>query len=258
MKLAFAEFGEGPPLIILHGLFGSGRNWAAIAKQLAANWRVLTVDLRNHGASPWDTDMNYTLMAEDVLALIETEKLESPVLLGHSMGGKTAMMAALIGPDAIGALVVADIAPVSYGHSHDPYVEAMRSIDLATVKRRGDADAALKDTVPEAGLRGFLLHNLAFEDEGPRWRLNLDAIDRNMEALTDFPALSETVAYAGPSMFVVGAKSDYVRPDHHATIRRYFPASSILVIADAGHWLHAEKPAEFIDTVAGFLTGLTS
>ena len=113
MKLAFADYGEGPPLIILHGLFGSGRNWTSIAKNLAANWRVMTVDLRNHGASPWDADMNYALMAEDVLALIEAEKLDSPVLLGHSMGGKTAMMAALTNPDAIGALIVADIAPVS-------------------------------------------------------------------------------------------------------------------------------------------------
>ncbi len=256
MKLAFADYGEGPPLIILHGLFGSGRNWTGIAKKLAANWRVMTVDLRNHGASPWDADMNYALMAEDVLALIEAEKLDSPVLLGHSMGGKTAMMAALTNPDAIGALIVADIAPVSYGHSHEPSVDALRSIDLAAVKRRGDADAALRDAVPEAALRGFLLHNLAFEAEGPRWRLNLDAIDRNMDRLTGFPDRSAGVAYGGPSMFVVGANSDYVQPDHHATIRQLFPEASILLIADAGHWLHAEKPAEFFDLVLRFLTGL--
>lgn len=256
MKLAFAEYGEGPPLVILHGLFGSGRNWAGIAKKLAAHWRVLTVDLRNHGLSPWDADMNYPVMAEDVLALIEAEGLERPVLLGHSMGGKTAMTAALIDPDAIGALIVADIAPVPYGHSHEPYVAALRAIDLANVKRRGDADVALRDAVAEAGLRGFLLHNLVFEDEGPRWRLNLDAIDRNMEALTDFPDRPAGAPYTGPSLFVVGADSDYVRPDHHATIRRLFPKASILLIAGAGHWLHAEKPAEFLELVSGFLTGL--
>jgi len=256
MKLAFADYGEGPPLIILHGLFGSGRNWAAIAKKLAANWRVLAVDLRNHGESPWDAEMNYALMAGDVLALIEAEKLERPVLLGHSMGGKTAMMAALTDPDAIGAMIVADIAPVSYGHSHEPYVEALRAIDLSRVKRRGDADEALRVAVPEAGLRGFLLHNLVFEDDGPRWRLNLDAIGRNMDALTDFPDPPAGLVYPGPAMFVVGAKSDYVQPAHHATIRRLFPEASIILIADAGHWLHAEKPAEFFDLVSRFLTGL--
>ena len=256
MKLAFAEYGEGPPLIILHGLFGSGRNWTSIAKKLAANWRVLTVDLRNHGASPWDGEMNYAVMADDVLALIEAEKLDKPVLLGHSMGGKTAMMTALTDLDAIGAMIVADIAPVSYGRSHEPYVDALRAIDLAAVKRRGDADAALRDTVPEAGLRGFLLHNLIFEDDGPRWRLNLDAIDRNMDALMGFPDRPDGTVYSGPSMFVVGANSDYVQPDHHATIRRLFSEASILLIADAGHWLHAEKPAEFFDLVSRFLTGL--
>lgn len=256
MKLSFAEFGGGPPLIILHGLFGSGRNWAGIAKKLAAGWRVLTVDLRNHGASPWDADMNYAVMAGDVLALIEAEKLDRPVLLGHSMGGKTAMMAAMTDPDAIRALIVADIAPVSYGHSHEPYMEALLALDMTGVKRRSDADAALRDAVPETGLRGFLLHNLVFEDEGPRWRLNLDAINRNMDRLTGFPDLSAGMVYSGPSMFLVGAKSDYVRPRHHATIRRLFPEASIMLMPDAGHWLHAEKPAEFLDFVSRFLTDL--
>ena len=200
--------------------------------------------------------MNYAVMADDVLALIEAEKLEKPVLLGHSMGGKAAMVVALTDPGAIGALIVADIAPVSYGRGHEPYVDALRSIDLAAVTRRGDADAALRDAVPDAALRGFLLHNLTFGDEGPRWRLNLDAIDGNMDALTDFPDRSAAGVYTGPSMFVVGAKSDYVQPDHHATIRRLLPEASILLIAGAGHWLHAEKPAEFLDLVSQFLTGL--
>jgi len=256
MKLSFADYGKGPPLVILHGLFGSGRNWAGIAKKLAENWRVLAVDLRNHGASPWDAAMDYAVMAEDVLALIEAEKLDRPVLLGHSMGGKAAMVAALTDPGAIGALIVADIAPVAYGHSHEPYIDALRSIDLAAVKRRGDADEALRDAVPEAGLRGFLLHNLVFEDAGPRWRVNLDAIDRNMDALTGFPDLPAGLAYDGPSLFMVGAKSDYVRPNHHAAIRRLFPKASIILIPDAGHWLHAEKPAAFLDRVSVFLTGL--
>lgn len=257
MNLSYTAYGDGPPLLILHGLFGSGRNWTSIAKKLAESRKVMTVDLRNHGESPWDDEMNYAAMADDVLRLIEKEKLDKPVVLGHSMGGKTAMVAAISEPDAIGALIVADIAPVSYGHSHDPYVEAMQTLDLSTVQRRGEADTALSIAIPDKGIRGFLLHNLMFEEQGPRWQLNLEAIADNMPALTDFPIPATEEIFAGPSMFVVGAKSDYVQPDHHASIRQYFPAASILMIAGAGHWLHAEKPAEFIETVATFLTGLT-
>ncbi len=257
MNLSFTVYGDGPPLLILHGLFGSGRNWATIAKSLAPQRKILTVDLRNHGESPWNDEMNYSAMADDVLRLIEKENLEQPTLLGHSMGGKVAMVAAMTEPDAIGSLVVADIAPVSYGHSHDPYVEAMQSLDLSTVQRRGEADVALSVAIHDKGVRGFLLHNLVFEDEGPRWRLNLEAIASNMVSLTDFPIPPTEGGFSGPSMFIVGAKSDYVRPDHHAAIRQFFPASSILMIPDAGHWLHAEKPAEFIQTVTEFLAGLT-
>ena len=257
MKLSYTAFGDGPPLMILHGLFGSGRNWTSIAKKLAETRKVLTVDLRNHGDSPWDDEMTYAAMADDILGLIDAEKLERPVVLGHSMGGKAAMVAALADPDAIGALIVADIAPVAYGHSHDSFVDAMRAVDLSTVQRRGDADGLLAEAVPEAGIRGFLLHNLVLEESGARWRLNLEAIADNMAALIDFPLPEAGGVFSGPSMFAVGAKSDYVRPDHHAAIRQYFPNASILMIADAGHWLHAEKPAEFIGTVTEFLTGLT-
>ena len=257
MNLSYTAYGDGPPLLILHGLFGSGRNWTSIAKKLAESRKVMTVDLRNHGESPWHDEMTYAAMADDILRLIEKEKLEKPVVLGHSMGGKAAMVAAMTEPDAIGALIVADIAPVSYGHSHDPYVDAMRALDLSTVQRRGEADAALSVAITDKGIRGFLLHNLIFEEQGPRWRLNLDAIADNMAALTDFPIPVAEEIFTGPSMFVVGAKSDYVQPDHHASIRQYFPAASILMIAGAGHWLHAEKPAEFIETVASFLTGIT-
>jgi pimeloyl-ACP methyl ester carboxylesterase len=257
MRLSYTAYGDGPPLLILHGLFGSGRNWTSIAKKLADGRRVLTVDLRNHGDSPWSGDMTYTAMAVDVLRLIEAEKLEKPVVLGHSMGGKAAMVVAMSEPDAIGSLVVADIAPVAYAHSHDSYVDAMLAIDLTAIRRRGDADAALADAVPDAGIRGFLLHNLVLDESGARWRLNLEAITENMTALTDFPIPPANDVFPGPALFVVGAKSDYVQPDHHAAIRRYFPKSSILMIADAGHWLHAEKPAEFIATVAEFLAGLT-
>jgi pimeloyl-ACP methyl ester carboxylesterase len=256
MKLSFAGYGEGPPLLILHGLFGSGRNWTAIARALAERWRVLAVDLRNHGASPWDAVMDYRTMAGDVLQLIETEGLDPPVVLGHSMGGKTAMAAALSAPGSVRALIVADIAPVAYARSHEAYVDVMRGIDLATITRRAEADAALRGAVPEEGVRGFLLQNLLFEDGKARWRLNLDAIADNMGALVDFPWSPGAVHYGGPTLFVAGAASPYVAPSHHDAIRGFFPMADIEVIAGAGHWVHAEKSAEFLKVVDEFLAGI--
>lgn len=254
MKLSFSAYGEGPPLVVLHGLFGSGRNWAAIAKTLAESRRVLAVDLRNHGASPWDAAMDYEVMAGDVLELIAAEGLDGPAILGHSMGGKVAMASALTAPDAMRALIVADIAPVAYSHSHEAYVEVLRGLDLARMARRGDADAALRDAVPEAAVRGFLLQNLVFEGGAVRWRLNLDAIAANMDRLTGFPWQPGSVSWEGPALFVTGAESPYVPPRHHAAIRAFFPNARIETVAGAGHWVHAEKPAEFVALARDFLT----
>ncbi len=256
MNLAYTEFGDGPPLLILHGLFGSGRNWTTIAKKLAEDRRVLTVDLRNHGASPWNPVMDYPAMAADVLALIDREGFDRPVVLGHSMGGKTAMAAALTAPEAVGALIVADIAPVTYQHSNAAYVEAMRAIDLSRIERRADADDALKKSVPETGVRGFLLQNLVFGDGGPRWQLNLDAIAESMDRLIDFPFGAGEAVYDGPTQFIAGGASDYVRQSHHDAIRAFFPEATIETIDGAGHWLHAEKPQEFLDIATRFLAGL--
>ena len=257
MDLSVAEFGdengEEPPLLILHGLFGSGRNWTSIARKLAEGRRVLTVDLRNHGASPWDPAMDYRAMAADILALVEKEGFDRPVVLGHSMGGKTAMAAALAEPAAIGALIVADIAPVTYRHSNAAYVAAMQAIDLSTIERRGDADAALLDVIPDAGVRGFLLQNLIFGEGGPRWQLNLDVIADKMDQLIDFPYAPGEATYPGPTLFIAGGASDYVRPEHHDAIRAFFPEATIETVDGAGHWLHAEKPEAFLDLTTGFL-----
>ncbi|MEE8332698.1 MAG: alpha/beta fold hydrolase [Alphaproteobacteria bacterium] len=256
MKLNFTESGDGAPIVIVHGLFGSGRNWGTLGKALAKTWRVITVDMRNHGASPWDARMDYPAMADDLLELIADEGLDRPVLLGHSMGGKAAMAAALTEPGAIGALIVADIAPVAYGHSHEPHIKAMCALDLSVIARRGDADAALSAAVPEPGLRGFLLHNLSFGDDGPSWNINLDVLDAAMPDLVAFPYEAGQTRYDGETLFIRGGASPYVPPGHEAAITGFFPQAAIETIEGAGHWIHAERPAEFLVAVERFLAGV--
>ncbi|MEE8443976.1 MAG: alpha/beta fold hydrolase, partial [Alphaproteobacteria bacterium] len=230
MKLNFTESGDGPPIVILHGLFGSGRNWGTLSRALAATRRVITLDLRNHGASPWDARMDYPAMADDLLELIADQGLDRPVLLGHSMGGKAAMAAALTEPGAIGALIVADIAPVAYGHGHETHIEAMSALDLSTIARRSDADAALSAAVPEPGLRSFLLHNLNFGDDGPRWKLNLDVLEDAMPDLVAFPYEAGQARYQGETLFIRGGASPYVPPGHEAAIMDFFPQAAIETI----------------------------
>src|SRR4051812_2005774 len=164
IALAATDYGQGPPLLVLHGLFGSGRNWASIAQRLAADRRVITLDLRNHGASPWQDAMGYAEMATDLLDHIETHGLGPSAVLGHSMGGKVAMTAAFVRPDLVERLVVVDIAPVANPPNLLAYVKAMRAADLAGVTRRGEVDAALAEAVPNAAERGFLLQNLVIEE----------------------------------------------------------------------------------------------
>src|SRR5579864_2153866 len=182
--------GGGAPVAVLHGLFGSGRNWATAARRLAAHRRVVTLDLRNHGSSPWADAMDYQALAEDVIATLRTLGPEQWALIGHSMGGKAAMVAALSSPDFVERLVVVDIAPVLYRTHHHGHVRAMRGLDLSRIKRRGEADAALACAVPDAAERSFLLQNLVFSETGePRWRLNLAAIEAGMSDLVGWPAL---------------------------------------------------------------------
>jgi esterase len=255
VRLAAMEYGEGPPLAILHGLFGAGRNWASIAARLAAHHRVIALDLRNHGASPWADAMHYAAMAADVRETLHALGHRRFALLGHSMGGKAAMMLALSHDEAVRRLVVVDIAPVGYAARHLSYAQAMRALDLAAIKRRSDADAALAPEVPDAAERGFLLQNLVFDDGAPRWRLNLAAIERGMPSLVDFPAMTGGAVYHGPALFVAGGRSDYLRPEHEPAIRHLFPNARIARIADAGHWVHAEQPQAFLDIVEPFLRG---
>lgn len=187
LELAYTETGEGPALVILHGLFGSGRNWASVARKLGETHRVFTVDLRNHGASPWAETMDYAEMADDVRAFLVRHGLAGATVMGHSMGGKTAMRLALEHEGDVGRLIVVDIAPVAYTHTHLPFVEAMRAVDLAAAGRRADVDEQLQAAIPEAAMRGFLLHNLIAEDGRLTWRINLAALATNMPALIGYP-----------------------------------------------------------------------
>jgi esterase len=251
LELAHTEHGSGPPVVILHGLLGSARNWASIAKHLAGAYRVLAVDLRNHGSSPWADAMGYEAMAEDVAALIARLGLAPPAVVGHSMGGKVAMELALSHGDAVGRLVVVDIAPVRYERSFAPYVEAMRQADLS-VDRRSDVDESLRPAVPDAGVRAFLLQNLVSSDGGFAWRVNLSALSANMDAIMGFPT-STSRKYERPALFLSGGRSDYVRPEHRAGIERLFTRAGYEVIEDAGHWVHAERPAAFLEVLERFL-----
>lgn len=255
IQLAVTEYGAGPPLAILHGLFGSGRNWRSIAQQLAARHRILAFDLRNHGASPWAEAMSYPEMVEDLRASLGAHGIANTALLGHSMGGKVAMLAALLYPDEVDRLVVVDIAPVQSPPTLLAYVQAMQAGDLRSITRRSEVDAALAEAVPDPAERAFLLQNLIIDSGTARWRINLEAIERDFPAIIGFPDLPAATAYSGPTLFVAGARSGHVRPEHEPVIRRLFPQARIARIEAAGHWVHAEQPQAFLRAVEPFLCG---
>jgi len=223
-------FGEGEvPLVIVHGLFGSARNWNGISKALAENRRVVSVDLRNHGESFRDPDQSYDAMAGDLADVIET--LGGKVdLLGHSMGGKAA---------------------VTYSHSQAWLVEALQSLDLSAVSRRSEADKVLRDVITHTGTRLFLLQSLVFEEGVAHWQLNLEVLLAQMPKIMSFPQVS--AVYQAPCLFLTGSASDYVQLEHHEEIRRLFPAAQFEALEGAGHWLHAEKPQDFVAAIQGFL-----
>ncbi|MGB5869868.1 MAG: alpha/beta fold hydrolase [Albidovulum sp.] len=240
-----------PPLLIAHGLFGSARNWGAIARRLADDRRVTLVDMRNHGDSFWSEIHDYPSLAADLAAVIGADHRQMD-LLGHSMGGKAAMMLALLHPELVNRLIVADIAPVAYDHSLNHLITAMRGLDLAGLTSRLDANRLLASGVPEDGTRAFLLQSLDLKSEPPRWRLNLDVLDAEMARITGWPDTQGR--FDGPSLFLTGALSDYVLAEHRATIKALFPAAIMAKIPGAGHWLHAEKPREFEAAIRAFLT----
>ncbi len=245
-----------PPLLIAHGLFGSARNFNTLGRRLATNRRVVMVDMRNHGESPWDDDVTYPAMATDLAAAVDQHCGGRAVVLGHSMGGKSAMALALTAPERLAGLIVADIAPVPYKHSHLGFVQAMLALDLTTVSRRSDADRQLADAIPEKMLRTFLLQNLVIAHDNARWRLNLAALEEGMSDLLDWPAELDMRHYDGRALFIRGGASQYVDSDSRARIGALFPNHAVETLEGAGHWLHAEQPDVFFDTVDQWLSEL--
>ena len=249
--------GAGKTLVILHGLLGAARNWMAIAKRLGQDHEVHALDLRNHGRSPWVDGMDYRALAEDVAGYIEAHRLTQPIVVGHSMGGKAAMALALDRPDCVERLLVADIAPVRYGRggrvSFLDYIDAMAGLDLAVVARRADADRLLAPAIEDRAIRGFLLQNLVSDgDGGFCWRCNLQALADGMADILGFPEETATPAYAGPTLFLAGADSDYIRREHRKAIIARFSDARFASLKNAGHWLHADRPRPFMDAVRMF------
>lgn len=252
MQLYFTRLGSGEPLIILHGLLGSSDNWHSISRKLAHQFQVYAVDQRNHGRSPHNAEMNYRVMAEDLNEFLRTEGLASAHLLGHSMGGKTAMQFALLYPHRVRNLIVADIAPRAYTPRHKELLEALLALNLIRFQTRKQIEDALTPAVPDLALRQFALkslkrnHNGAFE-----WTIGLHEIRSNNERLRE--RITSPRPFAGPALFLRGEYSDYLLEDDLVYIRELFPNAILQTIAGAGHLLHVEKPEAFLRRVLDFL-----
>lgn len=239
------------PVVLIHGLFGSYENLGVIERSLSEQYRVLNVDVRNHGRSGHTEQMNYALMAEDLAQTLDQLNIPVAVLLGHSMGGKLAMAFALQYPQRVSKLILADIAPVAYPPRHNSIFAGLTAVDLAGISSRADADKQLAQHISEPGVRQFLLKSLVKEDDSFHWRFNLAALQANYAALVGAPMTEGS--YDGPTLFIKGGDSDYILPEHKARIMQLFPQAQAKIIQGTGHWLHAEKPAAFTKLVQDFL-----
>jgi esterase len=250
MKLFFRSSGQGTPLIILHGLFGSSDNWHTLAKTFALTHSVFALDQRNHGQSPHSDDFNYRLLTEDLFEFVQEHKLQDVNIIGHSMGGKTAMNFAIRYPDLTRKLIVVDIVPKTYVMRHDNILEGMKALPLETLKSRDEAESILVPFVPDTGERQFIMKNLQrLPSGGFEWKVNLKALDEHM------PDLGVAMEYPGtfnkPTLFVKGARSSYFKEGDENIIRTYFP-NALFRTLDTGHWVQAEKPAEFAEVALSF------
>ncbi len=252
-RLNYSSSGSGRPLVIMHGLFGSSRNWQSLARQLGQDFEVYNLDLRNHGQSFHADEMNYPAMAEDVAALLDELDVADCDLLGHSMGGKVAMTLALMHPRLVARMVVADIAPVAYLHHYDDLIDPILALPLESLESRAQAEHLLRQNIPEDQLRAFLLQNLARGPDGWYWRVNWGVIQRDMEWLTGFIDLPQSWRIEVPTLFVRGDRSDYVGEAEIEVIEEHFDRAEIATIDNAGHWLHAEQPRLFTERVLAFL-----
>ncbi len=238
------------PALIVHGLFGSARNWGVIAKKLSATRPVLAVDMRNHGDSFRAATNSYADMADDLAEVIRAHGGKAQVI-GHSMGGKAAMQLALTRPELVEKLVVADIAPVTYTHTQTPLIDAMAALDVTTLKTRRDADGALAASIPEAGVRAFLLQSLDMRADPPSWKLNLPVLRAEMSKIIGWSGTQGT--YNADTLILSGGASEYVTEAHRPLFDTHFPNARHHVIPSVGHWLHAEAPTPFLEALTAFL-----
>jgi pimeloyl-ACP methyl ester carboxylesterase len=252
MQLHFQSYGQGQPLIILHGLFGSLENWHSVSQNLAADFQVFAVDQRNHGRSPHSSETSYPLMADDLKEFLAIRQLGPVHLVGHSMGGKTAMQFALDHSDMVKKLIVADIAPRAYRPHHSEILQALLSLDLPAFKNRKDMEMHLAPSIPDLVTRQFLLKNVKRDSAGAfYWQMNLAAIDGNYDRLNE--ALSSPQPFAKPALFIRGERSDYIHNEDFASIRKLFPKAHVYEIPGAGHWVHVDAPEAFLRKVREFL-----
>lgn len=265
MELFFRKFGEGPPLIILHGLYGSSDNWVSVGRALSENFEVYLIDQRNHGRSPHSPQHNYHLLKEDLLEFMDHQSIEKAIIIGHSMGGKTAMFFAADYPERVNSLIVVDISPISYKNTdstqlltHSKIINSMYNVDFNNVKSRDDIDKTLAQSIPVKRVRQFLLKNVQRTKNNQfGWSLNIDAISNELENImdglnvNDFENGKEITGF--PVLFIKGEKSDYILPQDREAIKKIFPFAEIESIPNAGHWLHAEQPKQFIKTIQDFI-----
>lgn len=251
MQLNFKKIGSGPPLVILHGLFGSADNWYSISRELGTEFTMYLVDQRNHGDSPHSEEWNYVVMAEDLLELVNEEGLDKIYLMGHSMGGKVAMTFAVKYPERVERLIVADISPRYYPVHHEVIIDGLQAMNLSEIQSRKEADEALAEFIPDFGTRQFLLKSLGRNEDGFYWKINLPVIVKHIEEVGK--ALAIGGIYKGKTLFLAGEKSNYIQQKDMESILAHFPSYQFHQIANAGHWLHAEQPQAVVAEMRKFL-----
>lgn len=251
MKLHHRILGEGEPLLILHGLFGSSDNWQTLGKRYAEDFQVILVDQRDHGHSPHSHDLSYESMAEDLHELIEDLELEDVRLIGHSMGGKTCMLFASEYPELVKRMVIADMAPKKYPVHHQAIIGALKRADLSSLRSRKEVEQILEEDIPDFTTRQFLLKSLYWVEKGQlAWRFNVPEIARQIEVIVDQPYMQPCEV---PTLFLAGGQSDYIKEEDHHLIEAYFPNASISVMSQSGHWLHADDPETFYTRSRSYL-----
>lgn len=251
-NLNISDFaGQDIPIIIVPGLFGSTANWRAVAKRLGESHKVITIDQRNHGRSPHASSQTYADMVQDLKHFCDHHNLDKIVLCGHSMGGKVAMLFALEYPDIVSKLIILDIAPIAYSHSHAPYLRSLIDLDLSVLKSRSDADRQLRESIPDLGTRMFLLQSLSGSPGQYQWKLNLPVLLEYMQEMTGFPEKKGSTDM--DAIFVAGDLSDYLCDQHHPEILSLFSNTEFFSIPNAGHWLHAEQPQQVLDIINNFI-----